>query len=274
MAEALVILRFLNSAALMAAFGAAAFSSYAAAPAPAGVVRRAALVALVAGIATVPCIAAGMAGEDAAAFDPGMLGAALFETEFGHVWCVHLGLLILLAAIPRGMLGAALSFAALASLGWVGHAAGHGLEVNQAVHLVAAGAWLGGLWPLALLLRQARRDGMALAQLRQVLPRFSRMGYAAVALILASGIVNTVSLVGSARAFSDTAYGRLLALKLVLVAAMVALAALNRLRLVPRLARERAALAPLTRAVLAELGLGLAVLAAVAVLGTWPPAAG
>ena len=276
MAEALALFRFLHFAALMAAFGAAAFACYAAAPAPAGTVRHAALVALASGLAMLPVTAARMAGENAAAFDPQILRAVLFDTGFGHVWCLHLALLIPPAVVPRGPLAALFAAAALAGLGWVGHPAGHGLAVNQAVHLLAAGAWLGGLWPLSRLLLQARRSGdeAAVGRLREVLSRFSRMGYAAVALILASGIVDTVALVGSARAFSDTAYGRLLALKLALVAAMLALAATNRFRLVPRLARGGAALAPLARAALAELGLGLAVLAAVAVLGTWPPAAG
>src|SRR5579885_1758836 len=94
MAEALALFRFLHFAALMAAFGAAAFACYAAAPAPAGTVRHAALVALASGLAMLPVTAARMAGENAAAFDPQILRAVLFDTGFGHVWCLHLALLI------------------------------------------------------------------------------------------------------------------------------------------------------------------------------------
>jgi len=52
----------------------------------------------------------------------------------------------------------------LLSLGWVGHAVeGQGAtklvhEINQMLHLLAAGLWLGGLLPLAWLLGLARSN--------------------------------------------------------------------------------------------------------------------
>lgn len=71
------------------------------------------------------------------------------------------------------------------------------------------------------------------------------------------------------------AYGQLLALKILLFLAMVCIALFNRFRLLPRFRREAqasAATAALARSVLCEQGLGLAILAVVSVLGTWPPA--
>jgi len=58
---------------------------------------------------------------------------------------------------------------------------------------------------------------------------------------------------------------------------MVGLALINRFRLVPRLSGATVAIVPLGalyRSVLVEQALGLAILAVVALLGTWPPAMG
>jgi len=106
-------------------------------------------------------------------------------------------------------------------------------------------------------------------------PRFSQMGYAAVALLAATGAINTLLLVGSIQALVGTAYGRLLGLKILLFLAMVTVALFNRFRLLPRLRRDAqasAAAAALGRSVLCEQGLGFAILVVVSVLGTWPPA--
>ena len=170
----------------------------------------------------------------------------------------------------------------LVSLGWVGHAAvdsGGGVahQINQMVHLAAGGIWLGGLVPLGMLLhRAAWPGGEAYAALaRTALPHFSQMGYVAVALIALTGTVNAILLVGSFHALAATPYGRLLCLKIVLFAAMVALALVNRFRLMPRLRELENAVPPLHalyRSVAVEQAIGLGILAVVAMLGTWPPA--
>jgi copper transport protein len=107
--------------------------------------------------------------------------------------------------------------------------------------------------------------------------RFSRLAAIAVALLLLTGIVQSVALVGSVGAFFDTAYGRLVLAKIALFA--VSLGAFNRRRLLPRLRRvegggeepERAA-ALLRRSVAFEVGLALVVLAVASVLvATDPP---
>ena len=101
------------------------------------------------------------------------------------------------------------------------------------------------------------------------------MGYAAVALLAATGAINTLLLVGSVEALTGTPYGRLLGLKILLFLVMVVLALINRFRLLPRLRREPLSWAPvaaLARSVLFEQALGFAVLAIVSVFGTWPPA--
>jgi putative copper resistance protein D len=142
------------------------------------------------------------------------------------------------------------------------------------MHLLAAGLWLGGLAPLAWVLRQVRRQpgDFEISVTRDALRNFSHMGYAAVALIALTGAINSLFLVGSLDAMLDTPYGRLLAFKILLFLAMVVVALINRFRLAPRISGEVSALRALGRTVALEQGLALAVLAIVSVLGTWPPA--
>ncbi|MGH7094260.1 MAG: CopD family protein, partial [Stellaceae bacterium] len=163
----------------------------------------------------------------------------------------------------------------LASLGFVGHASdmeglpGLGHELNQAVHLLAGGAWLGGLLPLYALLRLTPND----PAIESGVAHFSQMGYVAVATIAVTGAINTWLLVGSLGALFGTPYGRLLSAKIVLYLLMVAVALVNRLLIAPRLVGDMATPALLARSVFGEQALGLAILAVVSVLGTWAPAA-
>src|SRR5215472_12565951 len=293
MAETWAAARFLHFAAAMAAFGIAAFRHYAFAGAgrtidaavraafDAALARAMAVaagLALASALAIIPFTAAEMSGSNAAARDPTIWHAVLFDTQFGRVWCWHCGcaaaLMLLSAAPPRPWRTAAASLAALlllASLGLTGHAAmdmggGASHEINQTVHLVAGGLWLGGLLPLGMLLRRALRPGgAAYAALAQTaLPHFSQIGYAAVALLLITGTVNSLMLVGSLPALFGTPYGRLLAVKIALVLAMVGLALVNRLRFVPRLGTPGSAIAALRAlswSVAAEQAIGIAILA-------------
>jgi copper resistance protein D len=83
--------------------------------------------------------------------------------------------------------------------------------------------------------------------------------------------VNTWALVGNPRAFVETQYGRLLLAKVALFAMMVGVAAINRLRLGPRLPDANASRS-LQRNALIEFALGLIIVAIVGALGTLPPA--
>src|SRR3954454_18517004 len=108
----------------------------------------------------------------------------LFETGFGPVWAAQLGLAVrllgvVLAGAPVGVV-LVVAAATLASEAWVGHAA---MEAGlpgalrrgvMVIHLLAAGAWLGGLVPLSRLLHEARRAGQGplIAAARTALGRF------------------------------------------------------------------------------------------------------
>jgi len=84
--------------------------------------------------------------------------------------------------------------------------------------------------------------------------------------------VNTSIFAGSFEALTSSDYGQLLSLKVVLYLAMVGIALRNRFRLMPRIAnRDARANRALYSSVIAEQALGLGILAAVSLLGTWPP---
>ena len=98
--------------------------------------------------------------------------AVLFETEFGRVWQLRLGLIAVAFALvalglAQGQARYALimavflvSVALLVSLAWISHAAAARVQpvglLGDAVHLCAAGAWIGGLLPLTIFLTRAR----------------------------------------------------------------------------------------------------------------------
>ncbi|MDB5409514.1 MAG: hypothetical protein JWL84_4426 [Rhodospirillales bacterium] len=229
----------------------------------------------------------------------GAVATLLAHTGFGHAMLARLGFALLLAALlpllrraPPERVPALLSAVGIAGAGgfvalaWTGHAAategGAGIVhlIADASHLLAAGVWLGGIVALALLfavVRAAPRPA-ALRLAGAASRRFSPIGVLCVATLTLSGIVNSWLLVGDLPHLLGTEYGRLLILKVALFAAMVAVAALNRMSLTPRLvasgsndARARTALAGLFRNVVIEAILGLAVVWIVGSLGQLPP---
>jgi putative copper resistance protein D len=102
--------------------------------------------------------------------------------------------------------------------------------------------------------------------------RFSSMGILSVCTLIATGVVNTLNLAGSVTALIETEYGKLLLLKIFLFIAMVGIAAVNRLRLLPRLANANTT-RPLRRNVVLEIALATVIMFVVGALGTMPPGA-
>ena len=221
-----------------------------------------------------------------------VLWTVLDQTQFGLVEQIRSLLAIVLAvclAIERpwtDWLGFAAALGLTAAIAWTGHAGSTlgaigDLHVTaDALHLLAAAAWIGGLVPLVLLLAAVRRHPTVAwtSQARDVTRRFSTLGTVSVATLMASGIVNAWILVGSVHGLLVTEYGRLLMLKLGVFAIMLVFAAMNRFWLTPRLALSAAsgaqldALRQLTRNSTIEIGLGLAIFAIVGMLGTLHPA--
>ncbi|HZP19970.1 MAG TPA: copper homeostasis membrane protein CopD [Bauldia sp.] len=288
---AVVVARWFFFTAAMVAFGASLFPLYAGAD---GIAERhpAALrvfplalggIAMAAALGWIAALAADFSageGTDLIA----TIRLILFETSFGAAWLFRFAallLFLLVAAIrPKPLALVAVATLLLAGEAWIGHAAaGGGVQrLVQIVHLLAAGAWLGGLLPLALVLRDGARRASAEEGARRAVLRFSAMGVVSVALIVLSGEASTWFVAGKLPGLSLPAddYDLVLGLKLAVFLAMVGLALFNRFRLTPGLFdaspdRRRNVLHLFRRTVLVEQGLGFAVLLLAAVLGTTSP---
>jgi putative copper resistance protein D len=303
----LVVARFLHYAASTTLAGVAFFPLYAHAGDEPGTLVRwrsrlmlwSAILALVSGLAWFVFSVANMSGALADVTDPQILASVLRDTGFGVVWTARMILAVVVVAaallhssrstVGQDLLMSFLAAALLASLAGAGHAqieegwAGVMHVSADAAHLLAAGAWLGGLAPLGfILLGYAGRTGRDGVDVDGVLMRFSGMGYAAVATLVGTGLVNSWLLVGSVSSLLNSAYGQILAAKLAFFAGMLALAAANRFWLVPALeAAGRGGSggidvwrSKLRTHVLSEQGLGILVLLCVSILGTIRPAIG
>src|SRR5262249_35467210 len=199
-------------------------------------------------------------GAMLAAADPENLLTVLRETSFGQVWVARLALGVVLLALIMGRSGehypdwttVFLAGLLLASLALVGHTqTSHGAlwvvhMSADGAHLLAAGAWLGGLLALGYVLMLARRSPSAenTAHAVAALVSFLGMGYAAVGVLIGSGLLNALVVVGPPARLLTTPYGQLLLVKVCLLAGMLVLAAQNRFRLVPALQRSKESCLP------------------------------
>lgn len=256
------------------------------------------IVASVTGGVWLVIVGSQMSGMPITAVLPGgVLGIVLTQTHFGEAWLIRLALVVILAGclvvrrftrtqVPA-VIGALIAAAFVASLAWAGHGAAAEQIPFDAIHLpadilhlLATGAWLGALFPLSLLLAEARRDGSpaAVTVAQTATLRFSALGLTSVGTLLVTGIVNTWFLAGTIPALIGTLYGQLVLVKVALFAAMIAVASRNRRQFIPRLTKiagESAdrllAVFQLRRNVLTEAGIGVFVLAVVGIIGILPP---
>ncbi len=172
-----------------------------------------------------------------------VLSTVLNQTQFGLVSEIRIVLALVLAACLASYrfalaewLAPAVALGLAAAIAWTGHAGSTPGDTGMlhlaadALHLLGASAWIGGLVSLVLVLTAVRhRQSVASASLaRDATRRFSTLGIVSVATLSATGIVNAWILVGSFHALVTTGYGRLLMLKLVVFATMLVFAAVNR----------------------------------------------
>ncbi len=281
--------RWIQFASLATLFGTSLFPFYALGRHRYGdafwrVIRGAALIGIASGCLW---LALSVADLSDSLFDAPMWRTYLFDTSFGFAWLVRLvlyaALLVLLPFKPeRWAFAAAASLSALLliSQALLGHAVAvtGDLELvaifSYATHVLAAGLWLGGLLPLLMVLRAPVHAFSPQDHVR-ILQRFSCAGYIAVLAIAGSAAVNVWLHVGDWQSLRATTYGWLLFDKLMLFAALVVLASINRTALVPQLITQPRDAARVMRLLIgnisAEILLGVGVLAVAAVLGTSPP---
>ena len=134
------------------------------------------------------------------------------------------------------------------------------------LHGIGIAFWLGALVPLSVALRRKDTAGAIM------LLRFSRWAPLAVLPLILAGLILTIVQLGSPSALIQTAYGQVLALKLVLLLLLFGLACLNRWRLTPRLTADRSsATLGMRRSILAEVVLAVLILSVVATWRFTPP---
>jgi putative copper export protein len=217
------------------------------------------------------------------------LGTVLWQTQFGQLWLGRAALGLLLGVMlgllsrekgrsftpPLGWLFLVFSAGLLATLAWAGHAAS-GVRWQpwhvsvDVVHLLAGAVWPVGLVPLAIFLAPTKSRVAALGAADcAVVQRFSQASFAAVLVLVATGVANSWLMLSSWGALVTSAYGRLLVAKVLVVAVMIGLGAINRYRFLPAL--HVGAAPRLARTVAAESVLAVVVLLIVGLMGMTPP---
>ncbi|HET9877711.1 MAG TPA: copper resistance protein CopC [Candidatus Limnocylindria bacterium] len=210
------------------------------------------------------------------------IGEYLFGSRGGVLAVARTAVMVAGGGLAIGFAGRsvarALAITALTSLVGMalhvagGHAAASGSPVPvavQLVHLVGGATWLSGVVVLAVV---GSRGALVLdgerPPLRDLIPRFSALALAGIGLVAATGLYAEWTQIGGLPTDQD-AYGRALIVKLIVVAAAIGMGAINFFDG----GTNRGWFGGLRPRLFAEAGLGLAVLAATALLSTTPPAA-
>ena len=191
------------------------------------------------------------------------------------------GLLVVLASLAimlSGRLGRFVDVARLAAFGLGAGSiavAGHALTADPAwlaqalvlLHALALLFWIGALVPLLGVVSSARAA--------PVLSRFSGLAVCAVALLVATGSGLAWMQSGSVSALAGSGYGRVLGIKLLLFAALLSLAAWNRLHLTPAVAAGAPrAVTSMRRSIRMEIALAVLILFVAASFRLTPPPRG
>jgi len=238
-------------------------------------IRVLVFIAAFAGGAMILAAAASMSGDAGGLTDVG-LARMILQAGEGRASLVRLIGLILIGGSLAGRRSPAAmtllgSVAAATSFAWVGHV--HSLSALRGawlpalaivVHLLGVAFWLGALIPLLLVARDADMSRIA-ATAR----RFGTAALIVVGLLVAAGAGLLCLLLRDVSELWTGDYGRLVLTKLLLASFLLALAALNHLRLTPRLfAYDVGALRALKRSIMAELAVAGCVLLVTAAMTT------
>jgi putative copper resistance protein D len=208
----------------------------------------------------------------------------VLETNIGHAWLVQAIAVIALVmtvclvlrrqqAITALCAGLLLGCRALMGHSVMGEGAvGALLQLNFLVHVLSAGAWLGALVPLLLIIRQLSKQSHDHEVAVVALRRFSIAGQVMVALAVFTGLLNTALILGRLPLEWSQPYQLLLFAKIFIVGVMILIALINRYVILPRIKLGfRPAAHLLLRTTTIELALGFGALVLVNLFGAFDP---
>ena len=171
-------------------------------------------------------------------------------------------------------------------MSWAGHASdGTDVVINigaDALHGIAAAAWLGGLVGLLILVvgpAQTLAEGDRVRLLAAAVVRFSSLAILSVAVLVVTGTYRALAELDSLSQLVTTGYGIALVVKLGIFAVMLGAGGYSRIVLHPRLERaalglddhDRGASRALRTSLRVELALAAALMVAVGVLVAMTP---
>jgi putative copper resistance protein D len=244
----------------------------------ANVSRGLALAAVLFTALRLPIIAGALGGELSSMWDASLL-SFVFQSSEGYAAQMRAAGLLLILVLgdrsPAASVLAAVGAAMVsASFAFTGHtlALERGLfpQVLLTIHLIGVSYWLGAFHALRYLTYTSDLPRVAL-----IMKRFGDIALYGVGALVAAGFVLLWIMLESPLVLFESAYGRLVAVKLLLVAGLLSLAAANKLLLTPALVRgDFSALPRLRKSITAELAVAGLILAITAVFTTvtGPPA--
>lgn len=195
-----------------------------------------------------------------------------WDTRFGTVLlgrCAALGVAAVCYQLGRVRLAAVLAGGAIVAEAWLTHGGsmegrlGTMLLATSMVHILAGACWLGTLPALYLAIRRLPEPHIA-----ALAASYAPLGMACVVALLLTGLIEYLVLIGQPGALVSTPYGLTALAKIIFFACLIALAAMNRNWLTPRLPATRW---HLLRSIGAEMLLGLLVLMAAGLILQFTP---
>ena len=193
------------------------------------------------------------------------------------------GVAAICVALSRGLLPPDVRREAVAFLGLaagltatlVSHAAASGdlrYVALDYLHVIAISIWLGGVVAFAFVVMPTAH-ALDPKQLGQSVWRFSLTALAAVAVLITTGVLQSLDRLVLIEDLVETPYGIALLAKIVLLVGLLGLGALNLFVWGPRMRRGLAGSRPFLRGVLGETALFVGVLVAASFLTAFPPPA-
>jgi putative copper export protein len=261
--------------------------------------RDAARLALGAALALIPASLLRLADQVMSLRSPGdpiMAGVSTLLTSTtwgtGFLWQGAALLVSLIGLALATRFGSTVGWWLLATIGAIGLSVtpamqGHAIGSDEStmlavgadiVHVIGASVWLGALGVIAWLgTAQPTADGVISAnrtahrdaRLRLLVPLVPPIALTGAVMLVGSGVLTSVLHLRAVSDLWQDGWGRYVLAKSIIVAAIVALGALNWRRLGPRLSRETGT-AVLRKSLLTELALALVVLLITAVLVVTP----